>query len=146
MEYIYIYITTDYYLCSYVVGQAQRRDFSCHLFHTKRTNWAKPATSNAVVAACSATIPVSRRPFKYHRGNQVVALCNEIRFSSHIEGNCVALPSAGHNSNSMQREVKSIDFSTAGMYYCRLTRTALTLAVIASVPISGYLFIHVLHM
>jgi len=38
----------------------------------------------------------------------------------------------------MQQEVKSIDFSTAGMYYCRLTRTAFTFAVIASVPVSVF--------
>jgi len=24
-----------------VIGQEQGRDFPCHLFHTKRTHWAK---------------------------------------------------------------------------------------------------------
>ena len=49
---------------SYVIGQAQRRDFSCHLLNTKRTQLAKPAIINAVVAVCGATVLVSLRPFK----------------------------------------------------------------------------------
>ena len=71
-----------------------------------------------------------------------VTSCNEIRFSSRSEGNCIALPSAAQNGNSMQRVGKSIDFSIARMYYCRLTRMAFTLTVIASVPISGYSSMH----
>jgi len=45
-------------------------DFSSHLFRTKRTHWAMPATSNSVVAACSASVLVSRFPFKFYRGDQ----------------------------------------------------------------------------
>jgi hypothetical protein len=32
-----------------------RRDFPCHLSLITRTHWARPATSNAVAAACGAT-------------------------------------------------------------------------------------------
>ena len=50
-----------------MIGKAHRGDFSCHLFHTKRTHCATPATGNAVVAAWGATILVSKRPCKFHR-------------------------------------------------------------------------------
>ena len=44
----------------------KRRDFSCHLFHTKSNHWAKPARSDSVMAACGATV-VSRSPFMFHQ-------------------------------------------------------------------------------
>ena len=37
---------------------AHRRDFSCHLSHTKYTHWAMPVTSNSVADTCGATSPV----------------------------------------------------------------------------------------
>ena len=57
-----------------MIGQAHRRDFSCHLFHTKRTHWTTPATSNSVLTACGATDLVSRGPFKFHRCAHFFAL------------------------------------------------------------------------
>jgi len=44
-------------------------------FHTKRTHWATAATTNSVVAACGASVLVSRLPFKFH-GVDVMILRN----------------------------------------------------------------------
>ena len=52
------------------VSPCTKKRLSCHLFHAKRTHWAKPATSNAVVAAYGATVLVSRLPFKFHRRDE----------------------------------------------------------------------------
>jgi len=82
---------------SYVIGQAQSKDFSCHLFHTKRTHWAQPATSNAVVAACGAVVFVSRRPFKFHRSTRV---CPEL----FPNGPDVCRTRIAYNSGSTDRE------------------------------------------
>ena len=49
------------------VSPCTKRRISCHLFRTRRTHWAKLATSNVIVAAWGATVLVSRRPFKFHR-------------------------------------------------------------------------------
>jgi len=72
------------YRFSYVIGQANGGDFSCHLFHTKRTHWAKPATSNSVVAACGATVLVSRRPYKFHPGAFMYLTCDSYNHGSQV--------------------------------------------------------------
>ena len=43
------------------VSPRTKKRLSCHLFHAKRNHWAKPATSNAILPACGATVLVSRR-------------------------------------------------------------------------------------
>jgi len=50
---------------SYAIGEAHITYLPSHLLHRKRTQCAMPATSISVVAACGASLIVSRSPFKF---------------------------------------------------------------------------------
>ena len=69
----------------YLIHLAHRRDFSCHLSHTKHTKWAKLSTSNSITATCGSTSPSFQGSIEVSPGWSGTCVCQLVWLTYHFK-------------------------------------------------------------
>ena len=71
----HLYCASINFHMTYLMHLAHRRDFSCHVSHTKHTHGAKPSTSNSVAATFGATSPSFQGSIEVPLGWSCTCIC-----------------------------------------------------------------------